>query len=319
MKLQNRASLVALFLLCLSVPTIGCRDTRVRPDGKRVVKVAYLPITHALPVFAEKEKLDASDSEIVIELVRYGSWPELMDALNTGRVDAASVLVELAMLARQNEIEISAVALGHKDGNILVTSPEIDSPAELKGGTFAIPHRQSTHRILLNEALKKGNLSIDDVNVVELAPPEMPSALASGQISGYCVAEPFGAKAFAIKKDNGESVGKTLFTSTELWPESICCVFVLNDRFINKRHEDAKQLVEAYFDAGEKLTTERAIELGEKYLNQDAEVLSRSLEWISFSDLKITPESYEALRKRVLENNLSKNPPEYEDFVKNSF
>ena len=249
MKLQNRASLVALFLLCLSVPTIGCRDTRVRPDGKRVVKVAYLPITHALPVFAEKEELDASDSEIVIELIRYGSWPELMDALNTGRVDAASVLVELAMLARQNEIEISAVALGHKDGNILVTSPEIDSPAELKGGTFAIPHRQSTHRILLNEALKKGNLSIDDVSVVELAPPEMPSALASGQISGYCVAEPFGAKAFAIKKDNGESVGKTLFTSTELWPESICCVFVLNDRFINKRHEDAKQLVEAYFDA----------------------------------------------------------------------
>ena len=58
MKLQNRASLVALFLLCLSVPTIGCRDSRVRPDGKRVVKVAYLPITHALPVFAEKEELD---------------------------------------------------------------------------------------------------------------------------------------------------------------------------------------------------------------------------------------------------------------------
>ena len=170
------------------------RHYGVGADGKRIVKIAYLPITHALPVFETKEELEAADDELQVELVKYGSWPELMDALNTGRVDGASVLVEMAMLARQNGIGVSAVALGHKDGNVVISSEPIASPNDLKGKTFAIPHRQSSHHILLNEALKRVGLTIKDVDVVELAPPEMPSALASGQIDGYCVAEPFGAK-----------------------------------------------------------------------------------------------------------------------------
>ena len=60
----------------------------------KTVRVAYLPITHALPVFATKE-LETADGPVHVELVKYGSWPELMDALNTGKVDAAAVLVEL--------------------------------------------------------------------------------------------------------------------------------------------------------------------------------------------------------------------------------
>lgn len=308
----------ALFLLALFPLAFGCGDSRVREDGKRIVKVAYLPITHAIPVFATKEALDARDSDVVVELVKYGSWPELMDALNTGRVDAASALVELAMLARQNGIELSAVALGHKDGNILVTSNDITDPSQMKGKTFAIPHRQSSHYILLNDALRKAGLTIRDVRVVELAPPEMPSALASGQIAGYCVAEPFGAKAMTIKKDDGESVGRALYASPELWPDSLCCAFVVNDRFVAKRPDDAKILVNSYFDAGESLTKERAKELGKKYLNQDDEVLDLSLQWIAYDDLEITPKIYETLVGRVREYGLSKNPPSYDDFIDNS-
>ena len=66
----------------------------------KTVRVAYLPITHALPVFATKE-LETADGPVHVELVKYGSWPELMDALNTGKVDAASVLVELGVKARE--------------------------------------------------------------------------------------------------------------------------------------------------------------------------------------------------------------------------
>ena len=80
---------------------------------------------------------------------------------------------------------------------MIVVSNEIQSAANLKGKTFAIPHRSSSHNILLQEMLEQNGLTIDDVQVTELSPAEMPSALVSGQIQGYCVAEPFGSVAVA--------------------------------------------------------------------------------------------------------------------------
>lgn len=92
-------------------------------DGK-TIKIAYLPITHSLAVLAEADELQEEDG-IKIELIKYGSWPELLDALNSGKVDGASVLIELAMKSKQEGVGIKAVALGHKDGNVLIVSNKI--------------------------------------------------------------------------------------------------------------------------------------------------------------------------------------------------
>ena len=144
----------------------------------------------------KKELLDKkSDSDIEVTLQKFSSWTDLMDALNSGKIDGASVLVELAMGAVSNGIDLKAAALGHKDGNVVIVSDDISDVRDLKGKTFAIPSNQSSHNILLNDMLALGDLSIDDINVVQLAPSEMPSSLASGSIDGYCVAEPFGAQA----------------------------------------------------------------------------------------------------------------------------
>lgn len=281
-------------------------------SGAETITIAYLPITHALAVFEAKEELEAQ-SDLNVELVKYGSWPELLDALNTGRVDGASVLIELAMKSKEEGIGIKAVALGHKDGNVLISSNDITSGAEMAGKTFAIPHRQSSHNILLNDALATAGLTIDDVEVTELAPTEMPSALASGQIDGYCVAEPFGAKAVSL------NVGHVLFSSEELWKDSLCCALVMTDDFLENRTETAKEFISAYKTAGQNLTgnKDKEKEIAEKYLEQDEEVLNISLEWISYDDLEITEETYAALVERVKKYGLSENPPTYEEFVEN--
>ena len=80
-------------------------------EKKNTIKIAYLPITHSLSVLETVEQSNKSP-ELNIELVRYGSWPELLDALNSNRVDGASVLIELAMKSKQEGIGIKAVALG---------------------------------------------------------------------------------------------------------------------------------------------------------------------------------------------------------------
>lgn len=280
-------------------------------NSENTVKIAYLPITHALPLFEEAEELKNSTG-LNVQLVKYGSWPELLDALNTGNVDGASVLIELAMKSKEQGIGIKAVALGHKDGNVIVVGNDINSAADLKGKTFAIPHRQSSHNILLNEALAQAGLTVDDLKITELAPTEMPSALASGQIDGYCVAEPFGAKAVSI------GAGKVLYTSEQLWEDSLCCGLVLTDKFINERHDVAKQFVDDYKTAGKNLTEDKAKSVAKQYLNQTDDVLDISLQWISYDDLDITEDIYESLTDKVKKYGLSDNPPSYADFVDNS-
>ena len=283
-----------------------------KSDDSKTVKIAYLPITHSLAVLETADEL-AAQTGLQVELVKYGSWPELLDALNTGRVDGASVLIELAMKSKEQGVGIKAVALGHKDGNVIITSSNITSAEDLKGKTLAIPHRQSSHNILLNDALASAGLTINDVNITELAPTEMPSALAGGQIDGYCVAEPFGAKAVSL------GAGKVLFSSEELWEDSLCCGLVLTDAFIEKRNEDAKTFVNSYKQAGHNLTKEQAMETAAKYLNQENDVLELSLQWISYDDLEITEENYSTLTEKVKAYGLSESPPSYADFVKNDF
>lgn len=286
----------------------GCGDK----SSENTIKIAYLPITHSLAVLEEAEELE-KENGIKVELVKFGSWPELLDALNTGKVDGASVLIDLAMKSKQEGVGIKAVALGHRDGNVVIVSNDINSPSDLKGKTFAIPHRQSSHNILLNETLAKGGLSVDDINVTELAPTEMPSALASGQIDGYCVAEPFGAMGVAT------NAGKVLYSSEELWEDSICCGLVLTDSFIENRSDDAKSFVESYKKAGNNLDKETAKATAKKYFKQSDDVLDISLQWISYNNLDITEETYNALAEKVKAYGLSDNPPTYSEFVKNDY
>ena len=300
----------AVIAASLTLSVVSCG--KKAESSASTIKIAYLPITHSLAVLEEAEELE-QQSGLKVELVKYGSWNELLDALNSNRVDGASVLIELAMKSKQEGIGIKAVALGHHDGNVIIVSNDIATAADLKGKTFAIPHRQSSHNILLNDALATAGLTIDDVNVTELAPTEMPSALASGQIDGYCVAEPFGAMGVSL------GAGKVLFSSEELWKDSLCCGLVLTDKFIDERHDDAKSFVENYKKAGNSLDKAKAKETAKKYFSQSDEVLDISLQWISYNDLDITEEEYNTLAEKVKGYGLSDNPPSYSDFVKTDF
>ncbi len=293
-------------LYIIAILTVLLLTACGKKNDENVVRIAYLPITHALPL-AGLEKADG----VKVELVKYGSWPELLDALNTGRVDAASVLIELAMKAKAQGIGLTAVALGHTDGNVIVVTPDINSAKDLKGKTLAIPHRASSHHILLQEALAKDGLTIDDVNVVEMAPPEMPSALANKQIAGYCVAEPFGAAGVLTSK------GKVLYRSDELWHESICCGLVVNDKAYKEKKALIDKMITLYEKQGKELSDkEVALSKAKTLLTQGEEVLRQSLQWINYANLKIKKEAYDDLSEKVKKYGIIDNPPTFEDFVK---
>lgn len=93
----NFNKLFLTLFLGLFLGTAWCVDIdKNTQKNEKVVKIAYLPITHSLALLKEAKELESKNG-VKIELVRYGSWPELLDALNSGKVDGASVLIELAM------------------------------------------------------------------------------------------------------------------------------------------------------------------------------------------------------------------------------
>lgn len=314
---KRGAALVLALSLALALAACGGsnegnqENTDTAANGEAtVIHLGYLPITHALAMFEEKELLDSEDDGIVIELEKFSSWSDLTDALNAGRIDGASVLIELAMSAVSQGIDLKAVALGHKDGNVVVVADDIQSVADLKGKTFAIPHTQSSHNILLNDMLAQSGLTTDDLEIVQLAPSEMPSSLASGAIAGYCVAEPFGAQAVY------QGFGHVLYQSEDLWEDSLCCGLVLNSAAIERLGPDAvNTLVEKYYQAGNALDESTAKSVAETYLGQDTAVLDVSLEWIHYDDLQITEEAYQVLVDKVIQYGINENPPSYEEFV----
>lgn len=309
MKLLKKITVLVLVGVLL-VSFTACGSSKSKPeDGKTVVKVGYLPITHALTVFEEKELLDSENSDILIELVKFSSWSDLTDALNSGEIDGASVLIELAMSAVSQGIDLKAAALGHKDGNVIVVANDIHSAEDLKGKTFAIPHAQSSHNILLNDMLSDAGISTDDLTIVQLAPSEMPSSLASGSIAGYCVAEPFGAQAV------NQNFGHVLYYSEDLWENSLCCGLVFNDNFIENNKDTVNTIIEKYYEAGNALDSDTASKIAQSYLGQDETVLETSLQWIHYDDLKITEDDYNVLADKVKKYGINDNPPLYADFI----
>lgn len=237
-----------------------------------------------------------------------------MDALNTGKVDGASVLIELAIKAQEQGIDVRVGALSHREGNIIVANNSIKTVEDLRGKIFAIPHKQSSQKLLLDQMLKNHGMTESDLTVVEMTPPEMPSGLAQGQIAAYSVAEPFGAKSVVL------GTGHILEDTNALWPDNVCCALAFNGDFLEKNHDLAAAVTRGYVEAGTYLTAhpEEEEPLALRYLKATGKVLDQSLAYISYDHLRLTPEEYAGLIRRMEDAHLITRAPAYEDFVDTS-
>ena len=312
----NRTILMVAIVGVLASCTSSKKKQEDNQAPQKTLKIAYLPITHALPLFVANELPDSLKQFKNLELVKFSSWPELVEALNAGKVDGASMLVQLALKSKEAGFPLKAVALGHRDGNVVVVSPDINKPEDLIGKTIAIPHRLSSHNILLRILLKKAGIDIAKVKILELPPPEMPAALAEKRISAFLVAEPFGAKSVVAGS------GKVLAFSNELWENSICCALVVTDYAIKNRHAEVEAFLNDYLKAGDLLASnyDPNHTVAKKYLKVDEAVLKQSLQWISFNNLAINKSDYSVLTQWLEDLKLGQSPaPTYTNFVDDSF
>lgn len=280
-------------------------------QDKPVLKIGYLPITHATALVMAHQERDGAFENFDMEVVEFGSWPELTEALFAGRIDGAVMLFELALAGRQRGIPLQAVALGHRDGNVLVARPEIATVADLSGRRVAIPSRFSVHHILLYKALQEAGLSLADVEIVEMAPPDMMAALARNEIAAYLVAEPFGAVAEV------QGVGKVLQPSQEIWENSTCCVLALREEVLRDNPDAATELTVALLDAGEaaEADPERAVAVSRQYFGHAENILAPGLARTTFRNLAPSINEFAEHQKYLLDLGVLQEPVVLEELI----
>ncbi|CUC45424.1 ABC transporter substrate-binding protein [Staphylococcus aureus] len=285
-------------------------------QNQQVIKIGYLPITHSANLMMTKKLLSQyNHPKYKLELVKFNNWPDLMDALNSGRIDGASTLIELAMKSKQKGSNIKAVALGHHEGNVIMGQKGMHLNEFNNNGDdyhFGIPHRYSTHYLLLEELRKQLKIKPGHFSYHEMSPAEMAAALSEHRITGYSVAEPFGALGEKLGK------GKTLKHGDDVIPDAYCCVLVLRGELLDQHKDVAQAFVQDYKKSGFKMNDRKqSVDIMTHHFKQSRDVLTQSAAWTSYGDLTIKPSGYQEITTLVKQHHLF-NPPAYDDFVEPS-
>ena len=257
---------------------------------------------------------------------RFSGWPELKEAVMSGKVKAAYLLAPMAMDLADNGVPVKIVALGHRSGAVIMTAAKSTARnlGDLRGKRIAIPSRFAVDNIFVHRLMKKYGLTDADVTLVEMAPPDMPAALYAGAIDAYATGEPFGAVA------QREGYARVLHMTRDDWPEYICCVLTVRQELIDDDRSTVQRLVNHVLAAGEWLesdTTNRhlAADLAAKreFFNQDSSlirfVMDNPRDRVTYGDLRLVKAEFDELMHLAYEGKILKRPVRYETYVDDSF
>ncbi len=168
----------------------------------------------------------------------------MIEAFKGGELECAMILAPLAISLRAQGVPLKIALLGHRNGTGLVLSNEIEGLQELRGRTVAIPIRYSTQNLALQEILSRNGMDSSQLSIVEMPPPDMPSALAAGAISAYIVGEPYASQAKLNNK------GRIFMEADEIIPDFISSVLIISEKFIEKDRKTANWIVSSLYRQG---------------------------------------------------------------------
>lgn len=200
--MQNKyiLGLVVAVLVVGGVWYFASQNNEVGPLETTKVKVAYLPVVQALPLYLAIDKGYFAEAGLEIEPVKFEAPNQILDALIAGNVDFGSPSTAMGITAisqakNPNTLKIFALNGGtgpNNIDNILLVKKDssISSIQDLKGKKLGIlPGIQ--FRTIANHILSTEGLAIDkDVTIVELAVPLQLQALVTSQIDAVLTLEP---------------------------------------------------------------------------------------------------------------------------------
>jgi len=301
---------ILLFILLFLFILTACSNDSRDAQGRTVIRIAYLPITHSAAVMILPD-ITKYDENYHIQLERFTSWPEVSEALRAGHVDGASILFEVALTIHERDNSFRALSLSHRDGNVIVVANYIEEFQDLIGRTVAIPHILSPHYSLLRTVLERENIDRSEFDIRDLSPAEMPFTMAARAISAYVVAEPWGSIAEVRR------VGRILETSNEVLPQSICCILLFNEDIFIQNEGLYEWFMEQFLVAATyaQARDERVFNAFKEATSFERAIIEQSLGNTNFIDLELTELDYDNVTGINMRFGIHETVPHFHNFV----
>jgi len=296
-----------------------------RPVAERKVTVAYLPVTCQLTCPVTDYISKVSDKGEIFLPRMFQGFPEIKEALISGKVQAAFVVAPLAIALKAQGVPIKVVYLGHRYGSAMVVKRNgpVKTFADLKGRTIAIPSRFSDERLIVFRAMKVWGLEPGDIKLVEMAPPDVSGALAAGAIDGFVMGEPFPSQA-----EMG-GFGRVLFQAKEYWPDYMSCILVVRQDLIDQRPETVQTLVDGiarsglWLDKGKPHRDDAADFVGRFYYNQKPALLrwalTKPMDRVVYSPLAPRKADFDMVRDLMIETGVLTKRIEFSEYTDTRF
>ena len=209
-------------------------------------RIGFLPVTCHLtcPVtdFVNKQM----KGEGIFDPVRFNGWPELKEAYLSGYTPATFILAPMAIALREQGVPIKIVYLGHRDGSAVMVHKDsgIYRMQDLRGKKVAVPNRYSNQRLLIFRALRQAGMSIADIQLIEMPPPDMPAALYAKAVDAISSGEPF------MGQTELDGYGRVLWLTKDVWPGFISCVLAVHEDMIKNHRDKVQELVDGIAKSG---------------------------------------------------------------------
>jgi NitT/TauT family transport system ATP-binding protein len=237
--------------------------------------IGFLPLVDAcLPILAQEYGF-AEEEGVSLRFVRDISWATVLDRLLYGHSDAAHMLAPLAIATtlghgrpaqplaapfvlglNGNAITLrkdlaERIAPGSELGDIeIVGAKLVDEVHALavqgKRLRFGVVHRYSSHNYMLRYWLAACGMKPDeDIEILTIPPPFVADSLASGEIDGACVGEPWNS--VAVERD----VGAIVLATAQIWRRGVEKVLAMREPVLEERRLAFEALIRAMRKAGE--------------------------------------------------------------------
>ena len=271
------------------------------------IRIGFLPLVDAaLPILAHEQGFAAAEG-LDIVLVRDLTWATVRDRLLYGHTDAAHLVAPLAIATALGRgrpaVPVSVpFVLGLNGNAITLALPlaeqvldddrlgdpvllgerlRVAAAARAAAGRrlrFGVVHRYSSHSYMLRYWLAAVGIRPDvDVEMVTTSPPFAADALATGEIDGICVGEPWNS----IAVDRG--VGRIALVTAQIWRRGVEKVLAMRTETMNADPDRVHRLVRALHAAAahfvDPATTQESAEIlaRPEYLDAPVEPVTRAI------------------------------------------
>ena len=262
-KAVKGATLTALFA---GLPK-GWMGTAYASDAPETATLNFgmIALTDCSPIVIAHEKGLFKKYGINSTVTKGANWAAIRDNLSSGTIQATHMLIGMPiastmglagspkkpmiipwMLNRNGQAITLKMALkGKVAADPKALKPLVDE-AKKKGTpmTFAMTFPPGTHAMWMRYFLAAGGINPDkDVSLITVPPAQMVANMKIGKMDGYCVGEPWNARAI------NDKIGYTSVSTQDIWkdhPEKVCAFLA---EFADKNPKTVKAVLKALNEA----------------------------------------------------------------------